>query len=1368
MLTTVVKGQNVPKTFLPTSATPQSIPVAYTNTQINYIRTWEPDMPTSDTAVVKSSSRTPAEVKQSTDYYDGLGRPIQTVIKGISPTGKDQVSMHYYDTYGREIISYLPYVPKAGNTNDGKFKTDPFNGQNAFYQDTVLNPGAAGESIYYIRREYEASPLNRELKEYGAGNNWALEGGNRPVQTDYQFNTISDSVRLFTLADNVIIPSSSAFYKAGTLYKDVITNENGRKVITFKDKEGRKILEKVQSAFVTGNGHMGWLCTYYVYNNRSQLAFVLSPRAIDAIKGSWTISTTIASELCFLYRYDNRGRVIISKNPGADSVEMVYDRRDRLVFSRNGLLKSRFQCQGYYYDSINRQVQYNVCYDTASAKSIQIVLDTITTITQSRPLPFIPNEWIFPMLYTYHDKYGFTGSSTYSTTDQNNTRSGSNPYSESNPGAASSMIKGLITGKRSFVISDTLWLATTTFYNDKGRVIQVNADNWARGKDIINTNYDFAGKILSTYQRHTNPKSNVTPSTTLLTMFHYDAAGRLDSLKKMVNDNTTLQRTLAVTAYDELGQKKNDRLNAGNSSQIETLNYLYNLRGWTKAINKSYLNTAGSSNNWFGMELSYDNGFDSAQYTGNITGIKWKGPGDRVARAFGYTFDPADRILSAYFTQQNSGSSSWTNNLINYSVSGIAYDANGNINSMKQVGMNGVIMQTIDSLKYGYFTTSNRLSYVTDKVNNPSSILGDFKETTNTETQDYWYDPNGNICKDKNKKIDTIYYNDLNLPAIINVNGRGTVYLVYDGEGNKVGKVTIDTSGGAKVKKTYYCNGFEYLNVNNTYDTLQYINTENGRIRPVYRSNIPVQWSFDYFLKDHLGNTRVVLGTKSDTSVYAATMESAASGVENALFSNIDNTRSVKPTGYPTDNSTSPNDYVAKLNAVNGQKIGPSLVLRVMAGDSITISVKALYKNAGANTSAVTSSSMVTSILSSFTGSGSTDGVHSGSGAGSPINNFTASIYDNLKNKDTGQNLTLKPKAYLTYATFDDQFNLVDENSGVRQVQGIVDSLSPLVVNKTAIKKTGFIYIYLSNESGQDVYFDNLIVMHNTGPLLEETHYYPFGLTMAGISNHALKGLLYPENKKKYNGIEFNDDLDLDQYDANYRTLDPQIGRWKEIDPKPNSSISPYSAMGNNPILNSDPLGDTIIFSSSTSKEFQQAFAAAALHLITNGQGKELAQLFFSKKQYIVKEFDGTNSEFKGNFTYDKEGNITGGNGGEILWNPNNGKETETGETISPTVVLNHEFDHGAKFDKDPVGFAKDATTADVKYGNKEERRVITGSEQRTAKGLKEIGPKQVTRRSHEFKNQLLVNDPRSNKGSVISPYYNLAPIKVTAPKKKN
>jgi hypothetical protein len=93
------------------------------------------------------------------------------------------------------------------------------------------------------------------------------------------------------------------------------------------------------------------------------------------------------------------------------------------------------------------------------------------------------------------------------------------------------------------------------------------------------------------------------------------------------------------------------------------------------------------------------------------------------------------------------------------------------------------------------------------------------------------------------------------------------------------------------------------------------------------------------------------------------------------------------------------------------------------------------------------------------------------------------------------------------------------------------------------MKKNGYLYVYLSNESKMNVYFDDITVEHERSALVEETHYYPWGLTMAGISSKAL-GFGGAENKYKYNGIEFESDLNLNTYDAQFRELDPQIGRW--------------------------------------------------------------------------------------------------------------------------------------------------------------------------------------------------------------------------------
>jgi RHS repeat-associated protein len=97
---------------------------------------------------------------------------------------------------------------------------------------------------------------------------------------------------------------------------------------------------------------------------------------------------------------------------------------------------------------------------------------------------------------------------------------------------------------------------------------------------------------------------------------------------------------------------------------------------------------------------------------------------------------------------------------------------------------------------------------------------------------------------------------------------------------------------------------------------------------------------------------------------------------------------------------------------------------------------------------------------------------------------------------------------------------------------------------------------------------------------------------MAGISSKALKANNV-ENKKKYQGYEHNTDLNLNTYETFYRMHDPQIGRWWQVDPKPESgiAISPYSVMNNNPVTVTDPLGDVVKYEKGegvSKKEFRQ------------------------------------------------------------------------------------------------------------------------------------------------------------------------------------
>lgn len=86
-------------------------------------------------------------------------------------------------------------------------------------------------------------------------------------------------------------------------------------------------------------------------------------------------------------------------------------------------------------------------------------------------------------------------------------------------------------------------------------------------------------------------------------------------------------------------------------------------------------------------------------------------------------------------------------------------------------------------------------------------------------------------------------------------------------------------------------------------------------------------------------------------------------------------------------------------------------------------------------------------------------------------------------------------------------------------------------------------------------------------------HYYPFGLTMAGISSKAFGKL---ENKNKFNdATELNTSLDISLYETAHRLYDPQIGRFTQIDgiAEAFDEWSPYTFAFNNPILLNDPTG---------------------------------------------------------------------------------------------------------------------------------------------------------------------------------------------------
>lgn len=1249
--------------FLPVFANAQvrTVPPAYNVAgPVSYIRTWEPVQKLQSTAQLGTWT-TPDIATMTTQYLDGIGRPVETVVKqGSAATSegvyRDAVSSIEYDEYGRPQFNYLPFVANNanGNTNinDGYFKQDPF-AQQAVHAAAQY----PGESYFYGKTAWENNPLNRVIAATAPGKWMQL---NKSVNTGYYLNTSTDAVIIWNVSDvtdplgDYAQASSPATYPAGTLTKQIVTDEANHQVITYTDNEGKVILKKVQISGSgdngTGSNHTGFLCTYYMYDALGLLRCVLQPEGVKSyLSGTAITNTTLLNEQCFRYQYDKRGRMIRKKVPGAGEVYMVYDNLDRLVMTQDANLRNSSPVKWMItiYDSKDRPIETGLIEDGTNSFATHLA-NAYNSVEYPDPADYTYEN----LTYTHYDVYSNTNAFLQGTLDNSFSSqllSGTSDYSVTVTPAQCLATRGLVTWSEEKILGSAYYKTVVNTYDDRGRSIQVADDygDYNKSHNILTTQYSWTGQPLLQIHSQVNHITGALNPVTV-TKYHYDMLKRLVSTeKKVAFDNVnsgalSAYKTIATSEYDKIGQLTNKKLAPGyynaanNSFGLENLKYDYNIRGWMLGMNRDYTRDI-SNNNFFGFDLGYENvtnvlinsgSYGAAQYTGNIAGTSWKSKGDGEKRKYNFTYDYANRLLKADFTQYTGGTFNQTAG-VNFDMKmgdgsdvTTAYDDNGNIKQMQQWGLKINASSQIDNLRYTYLSGSNKLKSVTDFNNDINTKLGDFR-TANTHPQystksaltgsstqsqfdaitDYTYDVNGNMNADNNKAISSITYNFLNLPELVTITGKGTIKYDYDATGNKLRKTVTENvttpATATIVTITDYRGGLVYETKTTTpadpnnpdyADRLQFMPQEEGRIRYKPAAGATAaSFAWDYFLKDHLGNVRAVTTEDDQADHYpTATLESSGAGspVENEKTyfdinnAYVQNQPATLATTYINDNGTNnPNTFgnanansqkMYKLNA-NTNRTGLGIVLKVMAGDKVNVLGKSYYYTANSVSNSVfDASALITAFLgvggasnAAVTHGATSAALNGNSGTTVPLNTFTNSNPVNPYNN---------VKAGISYVLLDEQFKFA--GGGFDPVDGSANgALKSHVLPNVNVAKNGYVYIYCSNESILDVFFDNLEVIHTRGQLLEETHYYPFGLTMAGISTEAATMM---KNKIKYNSIEFDNDLDLNNLNAALRDLDPQTGRWWQEDPKVDEMYtwSPYTSNFDNPIRYKDQRGD--------------------------------------------------------------------------------------------------------------------------------------------------------------------------------------------------
>ncbi|MDJ1500316.1 RHS repeat-associated core domain-containing protein [Xanthocytophaga agilis] len=166
-----------------------------------------------------------------------------------------------------------------------------------------------------------------------------------------------------------------------------------------------------------------------------------------------------------------------------------------------------------------------------------------------------------------------------------------------------------------------------------------------------------------------------------------------------------------------------------------------------------------------------------------------------------------------------------------------------------------------------------------------------------------------------------------------------------------------------------------------------------------------------------------------------------------------------------------------------------------------------------------------------------------------------------------------EPIGYLKILVYNKEYQLLGEQCKIRQItQAASEGWEELYLSHVATED-GYVQILLANESERAVWFDDIKISYSRDLIVQENHYDPWGLNLAGIETQG-----NPNHKFQYNGKEKQEEFGLNWMDYGARMYDAQLGRWHVNDPVANkySEYSPYSFVLNNPMRFVDPDGNTV------------------------------------------------------------------------------------------------------------------------------------------------------------------------------------------------
>ena len=602
------------------------------------------------------------------EYYDGLGRTIQSIAVGASLGNKDLITPVAPDFLDREDARvYVPYVDFT-SASAGSYRSNALATQQSFY-------GSGTKA--YTENTYETSARGRIVAS-------SLPGFTETTTVTTASSAANTVLNLsYDSANNTL--SASGYYAPGRFTVTTTTGPDGSVTESYTDEFGTPVLERVT---LDASGTKA--DTYFIKDKLGRVNCVVPPDQAALLSSS---TSAFSAVNCYSYSYDGRDRVISKQLPGQAAETYTYNGADLpLTRTRTAADGNSVEVYETTYDAFNRPALNTYQYGT----------NTAITLAE----------------YAY-DSYPswapvFVAESGYVNTSDKDTRTRGLPTAE-----RITLLPGGVSPSALTPSNTTARTDRAFYYDAKGNVRQVAQADATGGTTRTSSSYGFTGNLLAERQRIA-PASGQTEHT-LDRTYTYDGRLRQASVSASLDGGSAASQTYSYGLRQQLnvinrandlekttlGYTLQDWLTTANStSWEETLRYQSPSRTATDALpGKAGLITEwtqqqkGTSADGATTAETYAFSYDKAgRLTGSLRYIDTSTSAVNTLTEQGITYDRSGNLLTLNRYDASSGATPSESLSFSYSGpkrTGWGYDSHGNVTS-DPVGSTTVAWNVLD------------------------------------------------------------------------------------------------------------------------------------------------------------------------------------------------------------------------------------------------------------------------------------------------------------------------------------------------------------------------------------------------------------------------------------------------------------------------------------------------------------------------------------------------------------------------------------------------------------------------------------------------------------------------------------------------